>query len=159
MPPEREYEAFLEEIRDFIGLRLGQLGNYCTCFWRNEFASPLIKKYIDTIVVKRSERSEWDANVTSGFLDKPVDTISKIVKRKSRKLTTYRRADEYWLVIDNSHRVSEKALPIAGIAEFRTSRNLETSLKQTGFSRVYAYTAMGWLQWDIIGDWQEVSRR
>lgn len=146
VPPRRERGNFFCEILEFIRERGQTIAGEYVDFWCHEFTSPLMIKYLQAIVLRRGERGMWDSNITAGFVDRPAETISRIVAEKSAK--AYRPADELWLVIQRSHRPSEMVLPVNGASEFDASLNLQKSLKDSPFSRVYAFTAMGLFQWD-----------
>lgn len=158
MPARQQYTAFLQEILGFVCLRQADLDGQYRDFWRPDFtsASPLMIKYLKTISLKRcetGESGEWYSNITSGFVDRPACTISRIVELKSAKV--YRAADELWLVIQRSGRPSETVLPIRGVGEFNASEDLQRSLTASPFARVYAFTAMGLFGWEkISGNWQ-----
>lgn len=145
IPPRRERAKFFCEILEFVRLKGHRIGNEYADFWPHEFTSPLMTKYLKAIVLRRCERSEWDSNITAGFIDCPADTISRIVAEKSSK--SYRPADELWLVIQRSHRPSETVLPINGVSDLDASSNLQKNLMASPFSRVYAFTAMGLFHW------------
>ncbi len=149
VPSKRERAAFFCEILDFVRKNGIGIGDDWASFWRHELASPLMIKYLKDIVLKRGERSEWVSNITAGFVDRPADTISRIVVDKSKG--KYRPTDELWLVIQRSHRPSEMILPISGVSEFDASLDLQRNLMASPFSKVYTFTAMGLFQWHRNG--------
>jgi hypothetical protein len=152
VPPKRERAGFFHEILDFIRKNRRKIGNEWADFWQHEFTSPLMIKYLKIIVLIRSEGSGWDSNITAGFIDRPADTIARIVKEKSSR--KYRLADELWLVIQCSHRPSEMVLPTGGISEFDACSELRRNLTASPFSKVYAFTAMGLFRWHCLsGVW------
>ena len=73
-------------------------------------------------------------------LDDPDQVIAGIVADKS---VTYRKADEYWLVIDSSGLPSETALPINTVNKFNANHVLNFNLKSSPFAMVYCFTAIG----------------
>jgi hypothetical protein len=157
VPPRHEHAKFFDEIREFVQSIDQDIGIEFVEFWRPSFASPLMKQYLQAIVLRRSERSEWDSNLTAGFVDPPADIIAKIVADKSAK--TYRPADEFWLVIADSGQPSEMILPIAGISEFNARLQLRKNLAISPFARVYAFTAMGLFCWDRPRDNWKLNTR
>jgi hypothetical protein len=149
VPPRRERAEFFCEILDFVRTNGHGIGDEWADFWWYDLTSPLMIKYLKAIVLRRGERSAWDSNITAGFIDRPADTISRIVAEKSTK--NYRPADELWLVIQRSHRPSEMVLPISGVSELNASLDLQSNLTASPFSKVYAFTAMGLFLWDRNG--------
>ena len=145
VPPGRERDTFFSEVLEFVRSTGHRVGNEYADFWRGEITSPLMNKYLKDIVVRRCERGEWDSNMTAGFIVAPAETISRIVAEKSAK--HYRPTDELWLVIERSHRPSEMLLATNGASELNASPGLQESLAASLFSTVYAFTAMGLLQW------------
>jgi hypothetical protein len=76
------------------------------------------------------------------------------VEKKTELAKAYRKADELWLVIGQSGRLSEMALLVNGASEFDASHDLQKRLSSSPFSRVYVFTARGLLQWDKReGNW------
>jgi hypothetical protein len=57
VPPRGEHQQFMEEIAAFI--RSQEIRSEPTRFLSHEFASPLIKKYLHTLVLNKSEFAEW----------------------------------------------------------------------------------------------------
>jgi hypothetical protein len=149
VPSRRERADFFCEILEFVRSNGCRIGDEWADFWCYELTSPLMIKYLKAIVLRRGERSEWDSNITAGFIDRPADTISRIVAEKSTR--NYRPADELWLVIQRSHRPSEMVLPISGVSELDASLDLQRNLTASPFSKVYAFTAMGLFLWDRNG--------
>lgn len=150
IPHRPERDTFFREVLEFVRSVGHRIGNEYVDFWRDEITSPLMKKHLKDIVLRRCERGEWDSNTTVGFIGGAAETISRIVAKKSSK--RYRPADDLWLVIQCSHRPSEMILATGGVTELNASSDLHESLAASPFSRVYAFTAMGLLQWDRIGD-------
>jgi hypothetical protein len=154
LPNSQERQSFLIEIVDFVRSRQSVFGPEYVVFSRHEFTSPLMLKYLTDIALCVCDRAGWDSNVTAGLLGPLDESIARIVAKKSEK--TYRQMPELWLVIQCSHRISETALPINGVDEFRRSANLQASLRNGSFSRVYVLTPMGLFQWDKVGAWQKI---
>jgi hypothetical protein len=152
VPPRRSYHCFFQEIANFISSRKGTY----TDFWFDEFTLPLMVKYLWAIVVKHSDRSVWDSNLTAGFVDRPSSTISDIIDGKTIKAAEYRNTDELWLAIERSGKPSETILPIKGIDEFSSDSGLCETITNSPFSKVYVFTAMGLFQGDRDGGWHNV---
>jgi hypothetical protein len=158
VPPEAKRLAFFQEILEFV--RSHAVGSEYSVFSANNFTTPLMLEYlkgIGGIVLKRCQRGGWDSNTTAGFVDDHVaQGVSRIVKSKSAK--KYRREvkieartttlDELWLVIKGTGQPSETMLPIKGVSEFNENHDLHTNLKASPFTRVYAFTTMGLLEWE-----------
>lgn len=154
VPPSKERQLFLTEILDFIRLRRSELGPQYLVFSRHQFTSPLMMKYLSDLCLCVCEHADWDSNVTAGFLGRFDENVAGIVTKKSVKL--YRQATELWLVIQCSGRISETMLPINGADDFNRNVVLRTNLHTGPFSKVYISTAMGWFQWDKVGEWQKI---
>jgi hypothetical protein len=159
VPPQEEYDLFLEEILRFVRSRQEAVSAEYVEFGMADFPSPLMKKYLKPIrgiTLRRGERGELDSNITAGYVDShPASTISKIVSKKAEKAKEYRKADELWLAIGQSGQLSEMVLPINGACDFDASPDLQESLLSSPFSRVYVFTAMGLFRWDKReGNWQ-----
>jgi hypothetical protein len=126
-----------------------------------DYTSPLMMKYlkqIGGIVIRVCEDCGWESNINYGFiLDNPDQAIATIVADKS---VIYREsAAEFWLVIDSSGLPSETALPINGVNKFNSNHVLDFNLKNSPFSTIYCFTAMGLFQWDRLDDeWKELRR-
>jgi hypothetical protein len=156
VPPRRDRDTFFCEILEFVRENEHGIGDEWADFWQYQLTSPLMIKYLKAIVLRRSGRSEWDSNITAGFIDRPAATISRIVAEKSSR--NYRSSDELWLVIQRSHRPSEMVLPISGVSELNASLDLQRNLTVSLFSRVYAFTAMGLFLWNRdSGGWATAS--
>lgn len=159
VPPRKEYGAFLEEILQFVRSRQEVVSEEFAEFGMPDFTSPLMKKHLRAIgglVLRWCGHGEWDSNITAGFVDgHPTHTISRIVAKKTMLAKAYRKADELWLVIGQSGRLSEMVLPINGAPDLDASPDLQGSLSSSPFSRVYVFTAKGLLQWNKKeGNWQ-----
>ncbi len=146
IPPRQEHDRFVCEVLECVRCMGYRTGNGCVSLWRGEITSPLMRKYLKDIVLRRCERSEWDSNITAGFVVAPAGIISRIIVEKSEK--QYRLTDELWLVVQRSQRPSETILAINGVSEFNASPDLQEILAASPFSRVYIFTAMGLFQWD-----------
>jgi len=155
VPPKNKHARFLEEIQGFVQSIHHRIGIEYVDFWGPDFTSPLMKQYLQAVVVRKCNRGEWDSNLTAGFVDPPAGAIVRIVAEKSAK--TYRSADELWLVIRDSHRPSEMVLAISGASELNANPDLQKNLAAGLFSRVYAFTAMGLFGWDRSGGTWKLS--
>jgi hypothetical protein len=65
-PARGEQQQFMEEIAAFI--RSQDIRSERTRFLSHEFASPLMKKYLHTLVLNKSEFAEWHSNITAGWV-------------------------------------------------------------------------------------------
>ena len=157
LPDKSEYNSFFAEIRDFIVLKQSEIDAQHSIYWFYQFTSPLMTKYLLGIVVNRHEGGEWDSNKTSGFVDYPADTVGRIITDKARKVKTYTKTDEIWLVINRSARPSETVLPISGVAEFSKNEMICKSVATSPFSRIYVFTVMELFSWHRDGGWQSVG--
>jgi hypothetical protein len=156
IPPKEQYDQLFMEIRNFILLKQKDLSDCFSVYSRYQFTSPLMVKYFRDILVNIHKDGEWNSNKEFGFVNRPATTIAGIIGGKARKVKSYRKTDEIWLVIQRSGRLSETVLPIGGITEFNENPELRDKLTNGPFSRVYVFTAMGLFQWDRLGGWQNV---
>jgi hypothetical protein len=155
VPPKKEHDAFFQEILQFVRSRQNAVSAEGAAFWMPDFQSPLMKKYLKDMTLRRCECGEWDSSITAGFVGRPACTISKIVATKTNSAEAYLKADELWLVVGQSGLLSEMVLPINGASELDKCLDLQEGLLSSPFSRVYVFTAMGLFQWDKSeGNWQ-----
>jgi hypothetical protein len=157
LPEKKEYSTFFQEIRDFVVAKKREITAQFAVYSSYQFTSPLMTKYLTDIAVNLHKSGEWDSNKTSGFVDRPANTIAKIISEKASKAKFYRKTQEIWLVIARSPRPSEFVLPISGIGEFSANVEIFESLKTAPFSRVYVFTAMGLFCWLQAGGWQVIG--
>jgi hypothetical protein len=162
VPPQEEYDLFLEEILRFVRSRQEAASAEFVEFGMADFLSPLMRKYlkpIGGITLRRGEYGELDSNITAGFVDShPASTILKIIAKKATLAKDYRTTDALWLVIGQSGRLSEMVLPINAACDFDASPDLQESLLSSPFSRVYVFTAMGLFLWGKQeGNWQRIA--
>jgi hypothetical protein len=137
-------QQFMEEVAAFI--RSQEIRSDRTR-WRN-FASPLMKKYLHTLVLNKSEFAEWYSNIDAGWVaGVPDSTLTEIVAEKAAG--TYKPSDELWLIIQCSHRISETVILSVG--------TLNAIPMQGGpFSKIYLLSLDGIFQWDHLTGWTRV---
>jgi hypothetical protein len=82
--------------------------------------------YLRTLCLRRDRFAVWHSNLAGGFIARPDFTITDIVAEKSRK--QYRQADELWLAIQCSTRISEMVSDILGVEDFDAVPSLEAYL-------------------------------
>ena len=146
VPPRGEHQQFMEEIAAFI--RNQEIRSERTRCLSHEFASPLMKKYLHTLVLNKSEFAEWYSNITSGWVAGPDSTLNKIVAEKAAR--TYRPSDELWSIIQCSHRISEIVLPLS------VDALNAISMQGRPFSKIYLLAIDGVFQWDQLTGWTAI---
>jgi hypothetical protein len=154
-PGRQEQPACLAEVAAFIRARAGILTEANQAFWAWQFTSPLMGKYLQTLHLRRSEFAEWYSNVAAGWVGRPDDTLTKIVREKAAK--RYRPTDELWLAIQCSHRISETLLAINGAADFDSVPELAVALQESPFERTFVLTFTRCFQWTRTSGWQAIT--
>jgi hypothetical protein len=151
VPPRRQHAAFMEEIATFIRGHADELKSHDTEYWPPSFSTPLMCSYLRTLYLRRDRFAVWHSNLAGGFIARPDFTIADIVAEKSRK--QYRQADELWLAVQCSTRISEMVSDILGVEDFDAVPSLEAYL----FSRVFVLAFTGAYQWKRGEGWQKLT--
>ena len=154
VPAPREHQQFMEEVAAFIrsqkiGLDrpVGRSYEFADRmkFQSREFASPLMKKYLHTVVLNRSEFAEWNSSIDAGWVaGVSASALIGIVAEKAAR--PYRPSDELWLIIQCSHRISETV--ILSVDDLNA-----ISMQGGPFSRLYLLAMDGVFQWDHLTGW------
>lgn len=155
VPPRREHRAFISEIAAFISLNMTDLGLEDSEFWPGQFSSPLMAKYLRTLIVRTDRFATWYSNITAGWVARPDAALARIVIQKSSR--TYRSAEHLWLVIETTPRISETCLPLGGGADLQAVPELATVLRDSPFERGFLFTSSGILQWTHADGWVELA--
>jgi hypothetical protein len=93
----------------------------------------------------------WHSNLTAGFVATPANsTVADIVAEKSAK--NFRPANELWLAIQCSTRISETLLPIEA-----NDFDMVPPLDGFRFSRVFVLTYLGVYQWRAGEGWRKLA--
>jgi hypothetical protein len=150
-PARKEHPAFMAEITDFVRAHAPELTPKDVDFWPLQFTSPLMKKYLRTLIVRTDEYATWYSNITAGWVARPDATLAQIVAEKAAK--TYRPTDELWLAIQCSHRISETVLPMEGAADFAAVPELDAALTKAPFAKAYVLAIGGLYEWDRSAGW------
>jgi hypothetical protein len=89
----------------------------------------------------------WHSNLTAGFVATPAtSTVADTVADKSDR--KYRSANELWLAIQCSPRISETLLPI-DVSDLDSIRGSE----EFQFARVFMLTFLGVWMWKRMEGW------
>jgi hypothetical protein len=113
VPPRKQHAAFIAEVAAFIAARSDELQSRDTACWPQAFSTPLMRAYLRTLYLRLDRHAVWHSNLAGGFVGRPDAGIAAIVAEKSRK--RFRPADELWLVIQCSPRISEMLSDILGV--------------------------------------------
>jgi hypothetical protein len=151
IPPRLKQGDFLEEIAAFVAAHRHELNSEDVDFWPPIFSTPLMRAYLQVLYLRVCSFAEWHSNLTAGFVGTPAtSTVADIVAAKSTK--PFRPADELWLAIQCSTRISEALLPIQA-DDFEMIPALDGFL----FSRVFVLTFLGVHQWKKGEGWRKLS--
>jgi hypothetical protein len=154
VPAPGEHQQFMQEVAAFIRsqkissdrpvLRSYEFADRRK-FRSHEFASPLMKKYLHTVVLNRSEFAEWNSSVDAGWVPGVTDSaLTEIVAEKAAR--PYRPSNELWLIIQCSHRISETV--ILDVDDLNA-----ISIQGGPFSKIYLLSIDGVFQWDPLTGW------
>jgi hypothetical protein len=151
VPPQRQHADFMEEIAAFVGAHRHELRSDDIDYWPPSFSAPLMSTYLQTLYLRAGPFAEWHSNLAAGFVATPAtSTIAEIVAGKSGR--QFRRADELWLAIQCSTRISETLLPV-GTTDFDSIPPLD----DYRFSRVFVMTFLGVHQWKKGEGWRKLT--
>jgi hypothetical protein len=141
----------MDEIAAFIRSHRNELDSNDMEYWRPSFSPPLMRTYLWTLYLRIDRYAVWHSNLVAGFVATPDFSIAGIVAEKSRK--QFRPADELWLAIQCSIRISETLLPITGVEDFERVPPLD----DFQFSRVFVLTFTGTYQWQRGDGWRKLA--
>jgi hypothetical protein len=151
VPPRRQHAEFMEEIAAFIRDHAADLTSEDSTFWPPSFSTALMRAYLRTLYLRVDQYAVWHSNLAGGFVARPDATIAAIVAEKSAK--RFRPADELWLVIQSSARVSEMLLDILGVEDFSSVPTLDPFV----FSRVFVLAVTGAYEWRKGAGWRKLT--
>jgi hypothetical protein len=151
VPPRRQYAEFIAEVASFIRDHAGALSPQDQTFWPQQFTSPLMSKFLQSLHLRKGQRAEWDSNLVAGYVARPNRTISGIVAEKSGK--DFRPAQELWLVIQCGTRISEMILDLTGVNDFASVPSLEPYV----FERVFVLAWTGAYEWRRGAGWRQLT--
>jgi hypothetical protein len=151
VPPKRDHATFMEEVAAFIKQKEGKLGPDNIVCRPHTFTGPLMKKYLNTVYLRTDKHAVWHSNLVAGFIARPGPRIAAIVADKSEK--AFRPADELWLAIQASYRISELILTTGGVEDFVDVPSLD-SYK---FSKVFVLAYNGAFEWSREVGWRQLT--
>ncbi len=151
VPPERQHAEFIAEIAAFTGEHAAELSSKNLTFWPQSFTTPLMRKFLRTLFLRHDRYAEWYSSLAFGYVARPGQVIADIVAEKSGK--KFRPADEQWLVIQGGARISEMVLDLAGVADFASVPNLDSS----AFSRIIVLANTGVYEWQRTSGWRQLT--
>jgi hypothetical protein len=123
LPVRRQQNDFIAEIARFIRDRRDELGSEDRVFMSWEFSSPLMRDHLHGLHLRVCPYAVWYPSLAAGFVGMPDSLISQTVAAKSKK--QYRQADELWLAIQSSTKISELLLTLDGVADFERVPSLD----------------------------------
>jgi hypothetical protein len=151
IPPRRQHVEFIKEVADFIVAHRHELGSEDVDYWPPTISTPLMLKYLQVLYLRVDQYPTWHCNLAAGFVATPAtSTLADIVADKSAK--KFRPADELWLAIQCSARISETLLPIE-----TNDFDMVPALDGFRFSRVFVLTYLGVYQWKVGEGWRKLT--
>jgi hypothetical protein len=152
VPPRRLHAAFMEEVAAFIRARRAEFAEHEFEYWPTAFsASPLMYQYLRTLYLRIDRHAIWHSNLVAGFIARPGVGIGEIVAEKSCK--GFRAADELWLIIQSSNRISEMLATLLGVDDF----DAVPPLDGYRFARVFVLAFNGAYQWRRGEGWRQLT--
>jgi hypothetical protein len=110
-----------------------------------------MQSYLRTLYLRQDRYAVWHSNLAGGFIARPDFTIADIVAEKSGR--RFRQADELWLIVQCSPRISEMMSDILGVEDFEAVPSLEPYV----FSRVFVLNYTGAYQWRRGEGWTRLT--
>jgi hypothetical protein len=151
VPPRRLHVDFIKEVADFIVAHRHELRSEEVEYWPPIIATSLMAEYIQVLYLRVDQYAVWYSNLTGGCVATPAtSTVADIVAEKDTK--SFRPADELWLAIQCSTRISETFLPI-GADDF----DMVPPLDGFRFSRVFVLTFLGVFEWKAGEGWRKLT--
>ena len=151
VPPRRLHVDFIKEVSGFISAHRHELGLRDVEYRPPIISTPLMVEYLQVLYLRVDRYAVWHSNLTGGFVATPATcTVKDIVAEKDTK--NFRPADERWLAIQCSARISETLLPI-GANDF----DMVPPLDGFRFSRVFVLTFLGVFQWKAGEGWRRLT--
>jgi hypothetical protein len=151
VPPRRQHVDFIEEVAAFITAHRHELSSKDVDYWPPTISTPLMAEYLQALYLRVDQYAVWHSNLIAGFVATPAtSTVADIVADKSAR--SFRAADELWLAIQCSTRISETFLPIA-----TNDFDMVPALDRFRFSRVFVLTYLGVYQWKIGEGWRKLT--
>lgn len=149
VPPRRQHADFIKEVTDFIAAHRHELRSDEVEYWPPTLSTLLMVEYLQVLYLRVDQHAVWHSNLTAGFVATPAtSTVADIVAGKSTK--NFRPANELWLAIQCSTRISETLLPIGD--DF----DMFPALDGFRFSRVFVMTYLGAYQWKAGEGWSKL---
>ncbi|MGD0076966.1 MAG: hypothetical protein ABSD31_21970, partial [Candidatus Binataceae bacterium] len=151
VPPRQLHADFVKEVADFIAVHRHELRSEDVDYWPPTISTPLMVEYLQVLYLRVDRYAVWHSNLTAGFVATPAtSTVADIVADKSAR--NFRPADELWLAIQCSTRISETLLPI-GSDDFA----MVPALDGFRFSQVFVLTFLGVYQWKAGEGWRKLT--
>lgn len=150
VPPRRLHVDFIKEVADFIKAHRHELRSEDVDCWPQIIAKPLMVEYLQVLHLRVDQYAVWHSNLTGGFVATPATcTVADIVADKNTR--NFRAADELWLAIQCSTRISETLLPI-GANDF----DIVPPLDGFRFSRSVCADLPGVFEWKAGKGWRKL---
>jgi hypothetical protein len=150
-PPRADHQAFMEEVAVFALAQAAELTDQDIDFWPPAFTSPLMIKFLQTVYLRRCQYACWYSSIAAGWVGLPDSTLTQIIREKAGR--PFRLADETWLAVQSTTRISELLVPLNGAADFEEIPGLTSALKASPFARVFVFGPGGLFQWSQATGW------
>jgi hypothetical protein len=150
-PPRRLHADFIKEVAVFIATHRHELRSEDVDYWPPTISTPLMVEYLQVLYLRVDRYAVWYSNLTAGFVATPATSaVADIVADKSAR--NFRPADELWLAIQCSTRISETLLPIE-----TNDFDMVPALDGFRFSRVFVLTYLGVYEWKVGEGWHKLT--
>jgi hypothetical protein len=150
VPPRKQHGDFIKEVADFISAHRHELRSEETEYWPPVISTLLMVEYVQVLYLRVDQYATWYSNLIGGFVaTAATSAIPGIVAAKSAK--NFRPADELWLAVQCSPRISEMFLPIEA-NEFV----MMPPLDGCRFSQIFVLT-LAIYQWKAVEGWRKLT--
>jgi hypothetical protein len=165
LPKKDEWNAFFEELREYIKKVASKLGTEAEEFPipRFRFNGELIKRYLRSLRLERVGASRWNWNHNVDSVGTTASVIADIIKEKSKK--AYKDKSDNpsatglrpWLVVHGGYDVSKYLMILGGIDHLNGNQDLAAILDRSPFERVLLLADGDTQVWDRGAAWRNVD--
>ncbi len=109
----------------------------------NKFTTPLMKKYVDRVIIRKGFYGVWGADVNACYVGINIDALCKIIMEKNLKAKKYdmNGLDELWLLIAAPHDNPFNAMhEFPDWIDFHNQKILD-ACEKTSFDKIYFWSS------------------